>query len=274
MSLRHAPWEEAAEFRIGLRPIPQDAWLEGGEAEPWRRKDALLATHPEAVWAETPGSRPAQAEALQLVRTQDGAEPPRLQGPPLYAAARRIADDLCLMERRGGEWRLTALSLSAGTYFTAGEVIGRSLAELHDPVPGFGRALLRRVARIFDALRPELILERRNWTVVNAPDLFAPDPGPVRARLPQIPPAEAGRQLHLRVERQTIRRLPESGGVLFTIRVWIDPLQALATDPQRLGRFAAAWRACDPAFAAYKRFELYAPLVEAFLAQAGAVDGA
>ena len=61
----HAPWAEAPpDFAIGLRPIAPEAWLEGGEAEPWRRKDPLLAAHRDQVWAETPASRPGQAEIL------------------------------------------------------------------------------------------------------------------------------------------------------------------------------------------------------------------
>jgi hypothetical protein len=42
VSLRHRPWEEAADFRIGLRPIAPTAWLEGGEASPAARKDPLF----------------------------------------------------------------------------------------------------------------------------------------------------------------------------------------------------------------------------------------
>src|SRR5208337_1559526 len=101
----HAPWAEAPpDFAIGLRPIAREAWLEGGEAEPWRRKDPLLAAHRDAVWAETPSSRPGQSEILSLV-TEAGAAAPALDDlPPLVAAARAVPDDLCLMEKSGGEW--------------------------------------------------------------------------------------------------------------------------------------------------------------------------
>ena len=42
MSPRHRPWEEAADFQIGLRPIALADWLEGGEADPAARKDPLF----------------------------------------------------------------------------------------------------------------------------------------------------------------------------------------------------------------------------------------
>jgi hypothetical protein len=267
MTPRHRPWEDAADFTIGLKPIPVADWLEGGEADPAARKDALLAAHRPLVWAEQPASRPAQAEALALVEEALGPaeSPPDPSLPPLYAAARRTPDDLCLMEKRDGAWRLTALSLSAGSFFTAEAVLGRSLAELHGPVTGFAERLLVRVQRIFEGLRPELVLERRNWTLLNSAELFTPFAEPIRAEIPTIAPAEAGGVLHLRVERQTLRRLPQTGAALFTIRVWLAPLESLAGDPARLAAFAAAWRTAPPAFRAYKRLDLYDDLVADFL---------
>ena len=261
MTLRHAPWEESGEFRIGLRPIPTEAWFEGGEADPGARKDALFDTHPALVWAETAPSRPAQAEALAMVSQALGRAIAPQGHPPLWAAGRAVADDLCLMERRDGVWRLTALSLCAGSFFTASEVIGRSLSELHRPVTGFEDRLLARVTRVFDNLRDDLILERRNWSVVSDPDLFAPDPGPMRAAIGLIDAATAADAIHVRVERQTLRRLPACGGVVFSIRVWIAPLSAIAAEPGRLARFAQAWRTAHPDFRAYKKLGLYDDLV-------------
>ncbi|HSV02677.1 MAG TPA: heme-dependent oxidative N-demethylase subunit alpha family protein [Phenylobacterium sp.] len=272
MSLRHRPWEQAADFTIGLRPVPAAAWLEGGEADPAARKDALFETSRDLVWAETEGSRPGQREVLGLVEAALGPSPPAPGLPPLYAAARRVPDDLCLMERRGGAWRLTALSLSAGSFFTAAEVVGRSLKELHRPVTGFSERFLTRVNRIFEGLRPELVLERRNWTLTNSAELHVPDPAPIRARIGAIDPSGAARALQLRVERQTLRRLPETGGAVFGIRVWLAPLAELAQDREALAAFARAWRAAPPAFRAYKRLDLYDPLVAAVFAQAGLVD--
>lgn len=268
MSLRHAPWEDAAEFTIGLRQIAPAAWFEGGEADPASRKDALLASVPHLVWAETEGSRPAQAEALEQVAAALGRGVEAAGLPPLLAAAREVSDDLCVMERRDGGWRLTALSLSAGSFFTAQQVIGKSLGALHDPVPGFADRLLGRVTRIFDGFRDDLILERRNWSVVSSTELHMPDPGPMRAAISGIEPARAAEVLQVRVERQTLRRLPRTGGLVFTIRVWLDPLARVAEHPRRLAAFARAWRAAAPEFRAYKQLHLYDALVEHVIAGA------
>lgn len=265
-AVRHAPWADAPpDFAIGLRPIDMEAWLEGGETDPAARKDPLFAAHRDLVWAETEGSRVGQAEVLALVEASGAGPEPRPDLPPLYAAARAVADDLCLMEKRDGDWRLTALSLCAGTFFTAAEVIGKPVAGLHAPVPGFGERFLARVTRIFDALRPDQVLERRNWTVMAGDDLHAPDGAAIRDRIPHVAAAEAAEALFIRVERQTLRRLPATGGLVFTIRVWRHPLAALDADPERRAAFARAWRTASPDFRAYKRLAAYDDLIEAFL---------
>ena len=272
--IRHAPWEESADFRIGLRPIPAADWLEGGESDPAARKDPLFDASRRLVWAETPGSAAAQAQALALIEATIGPGPAAPGLPPLYAAARRIPDDLCLMEKREGAWRLTALSLSAGSFFTAEQAIGKSMRELHVPVTGFAERFLARVERIFEGLREGLVLERRNWTLLNSDALHTPDPAPIRAHIAAINPAEAGQALRLRVERQTLLRLPGPDAALFTIRVSLTPLEALTADPGRLAAFARAWREAPADFRAYKRLDLYDDLVAAFLARAGRVDAA
>ena len=218
MSIRHAPYEEAADFTIGLKPITEADWLEGGEADPAARKDPLVAAHRDVVWGETPGSRPGQAEVGDLVAAALGTPLDGEDLPPLLAAARRVSDDLVLMEKTGAEWRVSALSLCAPTFFTAHEVLGRALGDIHGPVHGFTDRFLTRVVRIFDGLRPGLVLERRNWSVVNSDATFTPDSAPIRARIAEIDPARAGAELFVRVERQTLRRLPATGGALFTIR--------------------------------------------------------
>ncbi|MGA0604315.1 heme-dependent oxidative N-demethylase family protein [Caulobacter sp. KR2-114] len=264
-----APYAEGpGDFAIGLAAIEAADWLEGGEADPAARKDPLLAAHPALVWGEVAGSRAGQAEVLAMVRAA-GVAAPDDGRPPLLTAARAVADDLCLMEKRQGEWRLTAVSLSAGSFFTAEDAIGKSLGELHAPVPGFAARFQKRVERIFDGLRPGLVLQRRNWSVLNTDALHTPDPAPYRARIGEIRPDEAAEKVFVRMERQTLRRLPDTGGVLFTIRIWRHPLAALDADPARRRAFAVAWRGATDDYRAYKKLALFDTLVESFLRARG-----
>lgn len=54
------------------------------------------------------------------------------------------------------------------------------------------------------------------------------------------PPPPIPERMRLRVERQTLRRLPRSGAVVFTIRVYLTPLAELGHG--EAGRLAAAIR--------------------------------
>jgi hypothetical protein len=264
--IRHAPWADPPyDFQIGLRVIDEADWLEGGDAEAGR-KAALLARDGVMVWGETEGSRAGQAEVLAAVeRATGGQGDPGLA--PLWAASLLCADDLCLMQREGGgQWRLAAASLTQPTFFTVPDALGKSLAQIHEPVPGFAERFGARVERMFDAVQPDVIMERCNWTVVNSAEAYLPDPTPVRARLTDLPLADAAHGLHLRVERQTVRKLADGAGVVFTIRAWRHPLSDLAADPDRKAAFARAWRGATSDFRAYKQLSLYNPWIEAFLA--------
>ena len=55
-----------------------------------------------------------------------------------------------------------------------------------------------------------------------------------------VDPSEIGRRIWLRIERQTLRRLPRSGAVVFGIRIHQQPLSALAGDADSLVRLRAA----------------------------------
>lgn len=48
--------------------------------------------------------------------------------------------------------------------------------------------------------------------------------------------------LRLRSERQTLRRLPQSGVIVFTIRTYLTPIQDLGQEPGVPGRLASALR--------------------------------
>ncbi len=261
-------------FRIGLAPISLDAWFEGSanvDGDPAIRKAQTFTDHPDMCWGATDRSRPGQVEVWSMMADHFGVDvTANADIPPLRRAAGLVDDDLCLMEQVDGAWVLTAASLCAPSFFHAGEVIGKSLGQLHDPVSGFGDKLLGRVSRIFDALKPDQIVERRNWSVVASGDLFLPDSKPVRADQASIMAADAGSALFVRMERQTLRRLPKTGGILFTIRIWRHDLNWLHAHPTRLHAFEMAWDQvmgdAGQTFRDYKGLGPLDPLVRKFLA--------
>jgi hypothetical protein len=227
-------------WRLGVRPLDPERWIELGDDadEAIAEKQRLCREHHDAVFAALPGVEEAAAEVaaalLDHLRRRWTARyggvrlDPCLH--PLDAAARLVPEDLVLMVERPG----TDRSAGAGSLvFGAGSVcfpnrwdlrskLGRSLAEVHAPVPRLNAELEQPIARFLDHLRPERGYWRLGWGIIDVADRFAP-PGRGRPEPGAVAPLER----FLRVERETLRRFPRTGCVLFTIRTYIRPLSAL-----------------------------------------------
>lgn len=64
-------------------------------------------------------------------------------------------------------------------------------------------------------------------------------------------------EIHFRSERQTLRRLPRSGGILFTIRTYMLPVGEICQEKWVPGRFASAIRSWGDDVARYKGLRVY-----------------
>jgi hypothetical protein len=59
-------------------------------------------------------------------------------------------------------------------------------------------------------------------------------------------------EIHFRSERQSLRRLPKSKALLFTIRTYFEPVTVIAKEPHVPGRLAEAIRSWDEKASYYK----------------------
>jgi hypothetical protein len=132
------------------------------------------------------------------------------------------------------------------------EKLGRTLAPIHDPVPFYGERLARPVDRFFAALKPGRVAVRLNWTVTANPALFQPSGHNRNDKPPMEISDDSGDKLFLRVERQTFRRLPQTGAVAFGIRLQVTKLAEAITRPADARRLAAAVSALPPEMSRYK----------------------
>lgn len=161
---------------------------------------------------------------------------------PLLGAAHLVADDLCLLD--GSAHVLLAAAVCFPNRWRLADKLGRHVTEIHDPVPGYRAELAGRVTQVLDKLRPGTVLERRNWSLLSTPALYQPE-RPVGEEI--MPPAG---ELRARVERQTLRRLPVTGAIVFGIRTRQRRLDEL--DDGDRSRLATALRDLPDDTAAYK----------------------
>ena len=233
------PWFDELEFdptvtwrRMGVWALGDRPWLVSDDraAEELALRAALFRSAPGAVHVAPPAE--VGSEVLDLVASHAHSAPDGAS-EPLAAAGLAIQEDLCLLNRRDGAWHLDAAFLCFPSRWRLADKIGRPLVEVHEPTPGYREHLAPRVDRLLERLTGRPVL-RRNWFVHPDPSLHQPSAPIVD---PVVPANRVPDELHLRSERQTLRRL-ECGWVLFTIRVQHEPLGVLLRSDEHRARFA------------------------------------
>lgn len=292
------PWR----MTMGLLAMKPQDWIEiDAEYEHYvAEKRRLLDERRDAVFAALPGSEAACRElqdnlaaflaerfaerfaldGRRFRRLSDGEGWDLDAGPqaggehPLARAGLWVQEDFCLLQSAGpGEpYVLTAASLSFPTRWRLADKVGRPMLAIHDPVPGYAERLGRPVDRFFEKLAPERPVWRVNWSLVDEPTLFLPEGHGRQDRDPSITPENAGERVWLRVERQTLRRLPESGAVVFGIRIYRHPLSSLAAAPQAAGHLARWLGELPEDLARYKSLPAFGEAVRSYLQRLACVS--
>ena len=152
-------------------------------------------------------------------------------GNPLAIAAQLVQEDLLLMRNSSEGWRLVAASLCFPSAWLLREKFGKPLHAIHHHVPGFGKDTRNDglIGRMFDNLWPERPVMRWNWSLYGEAKLYYPAiDNQIKNRFGAGLIAE---NVILRIERQTLRKLPVSGDIIFTVRIHLNPLSVLETHP-------------------------------------------
>jgi hypothetical protein len=118
----------------------------------------------------------------------------------------------------------------------------------------------RRSARIAGQLNSLTLTQMMGEEKFFVHTLHASDPEAVKAGkveyTPPVPLVNAS-DLWLRSERQTLRRMPRTGMILFTVRTYLTNLDTLVKEPRVPGRLLSALNGMDSKIAAYKATELF-----------------
>lgn len=144
----------------------------------------------------------------------------------LLTARSLVQQDLCLMMPIEDEHVLTGGAMCFPASWTLSEKFMRPMTGIHEPVDEFNADMAKRVERMFRMMRPEQDMYRANWLIYNDPDLHQPRRnGDARAR-------NKVTDQWMRVERQSLCKLPRTGVVVFGIHNYVVPFERL-TDAQR-----------------------------------------
>lgn len=146
-------------FQVALKPIELAAWLHpDSEAHSLSERHQHLS-QPQTCYRAHQDHTVSEQEAARCVlyalEHKDAGT-----GSTLLDAAPHVSDDLIvLMPMNDTGWTVTSLVMTSPTFFSVDHAFMGGLEFLHGPVPD-GQRLTRRIARVFDNLPEDQILER------------------------------------------------------------------------------------------------------------------
>ena len=238
-----------------------------------RQKCARLGEHQSFYYGSLPDSLPAQRELRERVTKHLLADHPRsfersgsmirslITGQkldlhddspePLLQLSHLIEEDFMLLDMLGGTPRITAAS---NAYSTSGRLVasvGHDMAWAHELVPRLTDKLGGRINQVIGSIHAASPCERFNWQLTPMATVFFPHDDPHAANAAAMhaavetlrhDPDRAGELLWMRVERQTLSRLPDSNAVAFSLHTYSDPLSCLQSDVESLRAILALLR--------------------------------
>lgn len=205
------------QLKMGISKLSEAEWLHPQPDLAARAQG--FADFPEGVQITLEAEHPGQELAAML-----GVE----GGLPEAAASAH--EDMCLLTQSGDDehYRLIGAAVAWPTDWGPKSKIGLPLRALHAPIAGYEEQLASPVDHFMAKLKPGAIYGRCNWFIAPTRAMRWVQGKDAADDFAHVTPDNAGETLFVRSERQTLRRLPQTGAILFTIGVYVEPLGSLA----------------------------------------------
>lgn len=243
MELKYFPFHgEDYKPQMGLKPLERANWIEFGSdaKDQLALKERLLRDERDRVLIALPEA----SEGCRELREVLGAhlheffsdrfpENPALREQTsavecMAELSRWTQEDWALLSPRPPV-RLEAASICFPSRWDLRTKIGRESDAIHKPVPEFS-SIAKPTQGFLERVSVDKPMWRLNWTIHDSDELFCPGPHPGRT---DVTVENVIDKTWLRVERQTLRKLPRSGFVAFSIRTYVHSLRDVVQDSQR-----------------------------------------
>ncbi|KAF2001420.1 hypothetical protein P154DRAFT_432939 [Amniculicola lignicola CBS 123094] len=196
-----------------------------------------------------------------------------LKEDPMQMCARLTQDDLAIMfEKPDGQYYLLAGSILLAGFWRLEDKLGMPLSEIHTSgdVPQYKEKLEKGMMNFFRRVMPDKPVLRNNYFIQVDDELaWSSSIGDENSEggIGWFT-AEKNKAIQhhwFRSERQSLRRLPRSGGVVFTIRTYFHPITEICAEPYVPGRLASAVRSWGDDVSKYKGKERYQDVLLEYL---------
>jgi hypothetical protein len=152
---------------------------------------------------------------------------------PLHILLNNVPEDFAIVLRNedDGMYYFRAGVICSSLGWNVGTKIGMQLKDIHAPIPDYKEKMSFSMDRYFSKMPTNAPIQRGSWGLEVGTPLFMP-PGHPHEKLREIQkPDLTIEECHLRVDWQTLRRLPLSGGIVFNFKALFTPVQEFRDEP-------------------------------------------
>lgn len=199
---------------------------------------------------------------------------------PLHVLLNNVPEDFAIVLRneKDGMYYFRAGVICSSLGWNVGTKIGMSMQEIHTPIPDYKEKMSFSMDRYFSKMPTNQPIQRGSWGLEIGTPLFMP-PGDPHEKLRDIQKEDLRiDECHLRVDWQTLRRLPLSAGVVFNFTALFTPVTEFRDEPyipalllknlkegkKSLMEYKSTWHVehiCIPALEEYAREQVEQGLV-------------
>lgn len=152
---------------------------------------------------------------------------------PLHVLLNNVPEDFACMIRHPdtGIYSFRSGLICSSLGWNVGSKIGLKLHEIHAPIPDYKEKMQFSMDRYFSKMPTDKPIQRGSWGLEIDEPLFMPPGDPHEQLRDSQNPAHTIDRCHLRVDWQTLRRLPLSGAVIFNFKAVFTPVSEFRDEP-------------------------------------------
>lgn len=304
--LPYFPFTEPFSQKMGTSPLPDNGSIieiDHNYINETQQKHILLAVDPTYYSAALPGTEHAQWEAIDFVMKGLAHAAPQkvsfeiventrkwrnnllqksgefVSGkqntipfnlPPLHWIGLQVQEDLLILDPTG---TLVAGTLCFPSGWDITEKLGRNFMTIHAPLPDALAPMLNAANVFMTRLPTGRSIQRNNWglRVTNQLDLSTRHSADYQKLLLEkastVNIQDIGNEVFIRIEHQTLTRLPTSRHILFTIHTYQERLADELNTPERAATFRTFIQSVPSTVLDYKLITPLMPKLSTYLEQ-------
>ncbi|KAJ7702358.1 hypothetical protein B0H17DRAFT_923295 [Mycena rosella] len=280
-ALPYRPFRWEYHQTMSLKAMDPDRWIELESTYRTRiqQRMQLYSEHGKKIVDYLPGSEGACQELMEMVIQFVCARYPRQfeldSSGVLHNRILDVSSDtktvhplLVLLQHIPEDFLITLENKKTGLYaFRAGvscsavgwnvsTKIGLNLGQIHEPVPDYKEKMEFSMDRYFSKMPTNKPIQRGSWGLEVGQPLFAQEDDPEFkfSRETRAPPELDISDIYLRVDWQTLRRLPRSRAIVFNFKALFTPIKQFREEPYIPKLLLKILRDGKPSFMQYKAF--------------------